>query len=68
VYYSVTSIQVHIKAALAVQEYLNMPVMLNTKDLSGKVEIYNCQVRMYNHEIPTVIEQPAIDQEDIDRL
>jgi uroporphyrinogen decarboxylase len=60
--------QVQAKAVLALHERFNTPVMLTAMDLSAEAETYGCEVRMYDHEIPTVIGRRATNQEDIDQL
>jgi uroporphyrinogen decarboxylase len=65
---AVTSSQHQSDAVLALHERFHTQVMLTAMDLSAEAEIFGCQIRMSDNEIPTVIGRLVTSEKEIDIL
>ena len=52
---AVTSAQVQTEAILALHEYLGTEILMTAMDLSVEAELFGCQIKLTEDEIPTVI-------------
>ena len=64
----VTDPDAQVAAVLALHERFHAPLMLTAMDLSAEAEIFGCEVRMADDEIPTVIGRRATTDSEIEAL
>lgn len=55
-------------AGMALHERFRTPVLLTAMDLSAEAETFGCEIRMSEHEIPTVVGRRVVDAEGITSL
>jgi len=64
----VTDPDAQVAAVLALHERFHAPLMLTAMDLSAEAEIFGCEVRMADDEIPAVIGRRATTAAEIETL
>lgn len=65
---AVSDPHVQAEAVLAMHDRFNTPALLTAMDLSAEAETYGCNIRMEDHEIPTVIGRRATTPAEIAAL
>lgn len=65
---AVTSAQAQADAAWKLHEHFHTPVILTAMDLSVEAELFGCQIRFEEQEIPTVIGRRATTMAEIEAL
>ncbi len=65
---SVTDPRHQVDAVLAMHEKFHTTAMLTAMDLSAEAELFGCEIRMFEDEIPTVIGRKVQSEADIDNL
>lgn len=65
---AVTNSQAQYEAILAIHEKFQTQVLQTAMDLSAEAEIFGCQIRMFDDEIPTVIGKKVTCEQEIDQL
>jgi uroporphyrinogen decarboxylase len=65
---SVTDAQYQFDAVLAMHERFHTHVLQTAMDLSAEAELFGCEIRMCDDEIPTIIGRKVTCEQDIDRL
>lgn len=68
VFQAISNADIQTRAALALQEHLQLPTLLTAMDLSVEAEAFGCQIRFSEDEIPTVLGRRAQSMEDIQTL
>jgi len=64
----VTDPQVQAEAVIAMNERFQTPILQTAMDLSAEAEVFGCEIRMFEDEIPTVIGRKVTSQQDLDQL
>lgn len=64
----VSSPQLQVEAILALQEYLELPLVMTVMDLSIEAELYGCEIIYGDDEIPTVVSTPVRTPQDVQKL
>jgi len=65
---AVTNSKKQAEAVLALHERFHTSVLLTAMDLSAEAELFGCQIRMSEDEIPTIIGRKVTSEEEIDQL
>jgi uroporphyrinogen decarboxylase len=65
---AVSSSRVQTEAVLALHEHLQTEMLLTAMDLSVEAELFGCDIRMSEDEIPTVVGRRVKSTEEIDQL
>lgn len=65
---AVTDPQIQYEAVMAMHERFQTPILQTAMDLSAEAEVFGCEIRMYEDEIPTVIGRKVTSAQDLAEL